>query len=63
MLKGMVAQEFGWESYEAILSVTYSSCKRIYPMTSNMLGEEKSGEVLDYMTSNLKAREPEPHGQ
>ena len=44
MLKGVVMQGFVWKSYEALFWPTCSSSKRVYPMPSDMPGEERSGE-------------------
>ena len=53
-----------WESYEAILWPPFSASERIYHRTRNTpVVEERSGEGLNPMTSNMKARGSKLHDQ
>ena len=53
MLKGVVVQGLVWESCEAILC---SSSKGAYRTTNNTLGEERSGEGLNHITSDVRGQ-------
>ena len=43
-----------WDSYEDIPWPPFFSYKGVYNMTSNMPSEERSGEGLNHMTSDMK---------
>ena len=56
MLRGVVVQGLIWESHEALLWPACSSCKGVYHKTRDVLGEERSGEGQNCMTSDMKGQ-------
>ena len=56
MLKGVVMKGLGWEMYEALLWHSVSSSKGVYYMISDMSGEERSGEGLNCIASDMKCQ-------
>lgn len=49
MLKGVAVQGLIWEFYKAVLGPPCSSSKAVYHLTSDIQGEQRSGESLNRM--------------
>lgn len=52
----VLVQGLVWKSCEAVFQLPSSSPKGIYHVPSNMLGEERSGEGLSHVTSDVKGQ-------
>lgn len=63
MPKGVVVQELVWESSEAIPRPPCSSSKGVCCTTRDAPGEERSGESLKHVASDMLGEERSPWGR